>query len=81
VTAHVIAIPETGFEFESLTTAMRGEETAEPAAAVCPLPDRTDMLAAAPNVPDSENVAGVATPATDAAMVFVPADTPVVKLH
>jgi hypothetical protein len=81
VTVQLTEAPATGFEFESVTKATRGDETAEPAVAVCPLPDKTAILAAVPKDPLSVNAAGVATPATDAVMVLVPAVIPVVKLH
>jgi hypothetical protein len=69
------------FELESLTTAMSGEETAEPAVAVCALPDKTAILAAAPALDVSVKVAGVEIPETLAVAVFVPTATPVVKVH
>jgi hypothetical protein len=73
--------PETTLEFESFTTATSDEETAEPAIAVCPLPDKTAILAAAPAIVVSVKVAGVEIPETDAVTVFVPAVIPVVKVH
>jgi hypothetical protein len=74
-------IPETTLELASFTTATRGDPTAEPAVAVCPLPDKTAILAAEPAVVVSVKVAGVEIPETEAVTVFVPADVPVVKLH
>jgi hypothetical protein len=81
VTVQVTVAPETRFEFESFTTAMSGEETAEPAVAVWPLPDKTAILAATPTLPVSVKVAGVEIPETLAVAVFVPEVVPVVKLH
>ncbi len=81
VTAQVTATPEMGLELESLTTATRDDDTAEPTVADWPLPETTEILAAAPTVPAAVKVAGVATPVAVAVTVFVPAIVPVVKLH
>jgi hypothetical protein len=81
VTAHATVTPETTLELASFITATSGEESVAPAMAVCPLPDKTVILAAAPDVPVSVKVAGVEIPETDAVMVFVPAVTPVVYVH
>jgi hypothetical protein len=81
VTDQETVTPETALELESFTTAMSAPESGEPAVPVCPLPEDTVMLAAAPAVAVSVNVAGVETPVAVAVTVFVPTVVPVVKLH
>jgi hypothetical protein len=81
VAAQEIITPETGFELASFTTATSGEDTADPLVAVCPLPDKTVIAAAAPAVVVSVKVVGVEIPDTEAVTVLVPTEGPVVKLH
>lgn len=81
VTAHETVAPETTFALESFTTAISVPGRGDPAVPVCPLPDETAMLAAAPAVVVSEKVAGVEIPETEALTVLLPAVGPVVKVH
>jgi hypothetical protein len=72
--AKVTVVPDTGLLFPSFTTTTSGLVKLVPTCAVCPDPETTATLAAAPAVPVSEKVAGLLAPVTVAVTVIEPTE-------
>ena len=80
-TAQSTDTAETTFPLESLTTAVKGLERAEPAVPVWLLPEETANWLAVPAVPVAVDVTDVAVPWIVAVAEFEPATIPRVKVE